>query len=208
MELSLAAEVREGLGKQKVIKLRANGQVPGVLYGEKKATEHIQVNTQELERLLVKNGTGKLVKLDLKKGKADETEYVLFKEVKYHPVNGNVLHIDLLRVAMDHAVTVKVPVHLINEEKRTKDNAVIELLIHELEVSCLPSAIPESVKVDVSKLVSGAGIHVKDIKVGEGVKILDAEDEMVVIAAAHTVEAEPETVETAEPEAAGEKKEA
>ncbi|HEX3045365.1 MAG TPA: 50S ribosomal protein L25 [Bacillota bacterium] len=207
MELALLAEVREGLGKQKVIKLRQNNQIPGVLYGEGKPTEHITVNAHEFDRLIVKNGTGKLISLDINSGKkAAEKTHVLIKEFQRHPVKGNVLHIDFLRVAMDHQVTVKVPVHLVGEEKRARDGAILEVLFHEMEVSCLPGNIPNRIQVDVSKLPLGSAIHVKDIQIPD-VKLLNSPEEVVVMAALPTVGAEPGESGAAEPEVVGAKKE-
>ncbi|HBE77018.1 MAG TPA: 50S ribosomal protein L25 [Firmicutes bacterium] len=192
MELSLAASVREGLGKQQVIKLRQKGEVPAVLYGEGKENEHLTLDAHELRNFFLKGGAGKLISLKIKKGKKEEQQHVLIKELQKHPLKGNVIHVDFLRVAMDHLVTIKIPVHLVNEEKRAKDGAVLELVLHELEVSCLPANIPDRISVDVSKLALGTGIHVKDLALAEGVKVLNSADEAVVMAAAPTAAAIPE----------------
>jgi large subunit ribosomal protein L25 len=210
MEVTLSAVQREELGKQKVIKLRKNGQVPGVLYGEGKPAEHICVSAQELSRLLLKSGSGRLISLNIKKGKKTEEEHVLIKEFQRHPIKGSVLHIDFLRVAMDRPVTVKVPIHLQNEEKRLKDGAILEIVTHEIEVSCLPAMIPDRFLIDVSKLTIGSGFHIKELIVPEGVRILDSPEEVVVLAATPTVGLEPTAAEptAAEPEVVGAKKEA
>ena len=208
MDLSLNASIREGVGKQYVIKLRQKGDIPAVLYGEGKQTQHLTVSAYDLNRVLVKGGLGKLISLTISDGKAKQTEHVLVKELQRHPVKGHLMHLDLLRVAMDHLVTVKVGVHIVNEEKRMKDGAVIEVLLHELEVSCLPGNIPERINVDVHNLTIGNGVHVKDLNLPEGVKPLTPPEEMVVLAAAPHGTATPETTEaTEEPEVAGAKKE-
>ena len=122
MELALLAEVREGVGKQHVIKLRQKEMIPGVLYGEGKPPEHLTVNALEFNRLISKSGTGKLISLNINSGKkTPETTHVLIKEAQRHPVKGNVIHIDFLRVAMDHLITVKVSIHITGEEKRPRD---------------------------------------------------------------------------------------
>lgn len=209
MAATLSAVLREESGKQKAIKLRKNGQVPGVLYGDGKPSENISVSAQELSRLLLRNGSGKLINLSIKKGKKTEEEHVLIKEFQRHPIKGNLLHIDFLRVAMDRPVIVKVPVHLQNEEKRLKDGGILEQVIHEVEVSCLPSNIPDRILVDVSKLSIGSGIHIKDLIVPEGVRLAGSPDEVVVLVASPTVAIEATATEpsAAEPEIVGGKKE-
>jgi large subunit ribosomal protein L25 len=215
MDFSLAATVREGLGKQKVIKLRQQGGVPAVLYGEGKENEHLTLDALELQKIFFKGGASKLISLKIKKGKKEEQEHVLVKAFQKHPVKGNLIHVDFLRVAMDHLVTVKTPVHLIHEEKRVKDGAVLELVLHELEISCLPANIPDRITIDVAKLAMGTGIHVKDLVLAEGIKIMNSPEEAIVMAAAPTavaevvapVEAEVVAPTTAAPSAAGAKKE-
>jgi len=207
MELLLAAEEREASGKQKSIKLRQNGQIPGVLYGEGKPVEHLAVNAHQFSHLALKHGLGKLIKLDIQKGKKTITEQVLIKECQRHPVKGNILHIDFFRVALDHPVNIKVPVHLTGEDKRPRDGAILEIAIHELEINCLPAQIPDRIMVDVSKLMIGAGIHVKDIIVPEEIRITSPADEVVVLASSPTVAVEPTSGGAAnEPEVVGVKK--
>jgi large subunit ribosomal protein L25 len=191
MDFSLAASVREDLGKQKVIKLRQKGEVPAVLYGEGKENEHLTLDALELQKIFLKGGASKLISLKVKKGKKEEQEHVLVKAFQKHPVKGNLIHVDFLRVAMDPLVTVKTPVHLIHEEKRVKDGAVLELVLHELEVSCLPANIPDRILVDVSKLAIGTGIHVKDLVLADGIKILNSPEEAIVMAASPTAAVEP-----------------
>lgn len=207
MELLLVAEAREALGKQNVAKCRKNGRVPGVLYGEGKPVEHVTLNANELNHFILKHGLGKLISLDIQKGKKTTKEHVLIKECQRHPLKGNILHVDFFRVSMDHMVTVKVPVHITGEEKRSRDGAILEILVHELEVSCLPAHIPDRIMVDVSNLSQGAGLHIKDIVMPEGVRCLTSAEEIVVLVVSPTVGAEPTETETsAEPEVIGSKK--
>lgn len=207
MELLLVAEEREGLGKQKAVKFRRNGRIPGVLYGEGKPVEHITVNAHDFSNFMLKHGLGKLISLDIQKGKKTSQEQVLIKDCQRHPLKGNILHIDFFRVAMDHLVTLKAPIHLTGEDKRPRDGALLELVIHELEISCLPGNIPDGITVDVSKLHMGAGLHVKDIIVPEGVRITTPAEEMIVLAVSPTAGAEPTVAEaTAVPEVVGTKK--
>lgn len=200
MELTLMATARAKLGKEQAVKLRKQGNLPGVLYGESKETTHILVNESELDRLLLKGAKGKLIKLTLQNGNEQEKLEVILKELQKHPFNGSLIHVDFLRVAKDHLVTVKIPVHIINEEKRLRDHSIIEILLHELEISCLPGQIPERFTVDVGDLTQGSAIHVKDLSVPKGVRILNALDETIVLAGGLTKESEvnPEAAETLE----------
>ena len=202
MEFSLAASVREELGKQSAGQLRQHGQIPAVLYGEGKENEHLILDSHELQLVFLKGGTTKLINLKIKKGKKDEEQHVLVKDFQKNPLKGNVIHVDFLRVAMDHMVTVKTPVHLKNEDKRNHDGAVLEIVLHELEVSCLPANIPDRIYVDVKSLAMGSGIHVKDLELPEGVKVLNAPEEAIVMAIAPTAAAEaPAAAEAAAPTA-------
>jgi large subunit ribosomal protein L25 len=208
VEISVA--VRENLGTGSAKKVRKSGVIPGVIYGEGKPTEHLSINAQEFGRLVLREGTGKLIKLKIQKGKTAEENQVLIKDLQRHPVKGNIIHVDFLRVAMDHPVTVKVPLYLANDERKTRDGAIIDVLMHELEISCLPGNIPDRIQIHTNELTAGKKIHVKDLELGEGIKAVTALEEVVVQAIAPTVAAETEATEqteSAEPEVIKEKKE-
>jgi large subunit ribosomal protein L25 len=210
MEYTLTATQREGLGTGKVKKLRVKGFVPGVLYGEGKTTQHISVNAHDFGMLIMRGGAGKLINLKIAGGTSEVLEHVLIKEYQRHPVKGNFLHVDLLRVVMDHLINVKVSVHLFNEEKRQRDGAILEVLMHEMEISCLPGNIPDRIDIDVADLAIGSGIHIRDLNLPEGVKAVSPPEEIVVLASAPTgAEAVAAPVsEEAEPEVAVKKEEA
>lgn len=208
MELLLAAEIRENLGKEKNIKLRKDGFIPGVLYGGGKNTEHISINAHEMDRLVTKHGYGKLLTLKLQRApKSFENETVLIKEYQRNPVKGNIIHVDFIRVAMDKPINIKVPVHLVNEEKRLRDGSILETVLHEVEVSCLPSLIPTAVTVDVGQLPMGASIHVRDLAKIDGVHYVTGPEEVIVLASAPTSDEVTEN-KTAEPQLIGKKDEA
>ncbi|MGE5604788.1 MAG: 50S ribosomal protein L25 [Bacteroidota bacterium] len=208
MEITVA--VRENSGTRSARRSRKNGEIPGVIYGEGKPTEHLTINARDFGRLVSKEGTGKLIELKMQKGKTSEKSHVLIKDIQRHPVQGAITHVDFLRVAMDHPVTVKVPLHVANDEKKTRDGGIIELLMHDLEVSCLPSNIPDRIQIQVVDLTTGGKIHVKDLELGQGIKAITPLEETVVQVVAPTVAVEAETTEgpvAAEPEVVKEKKE-
>lgn len=208
MEISVA--IRENIGTGNAKKIRKSGAIPGVIYGEGKPAEHLSINAQEFGRLVLREGTGKLISLKIEKGKKTEKDQVLIKDLQRHPVKGNILHVDFLRVAMDHPVTIKVPLYLASDERKTRDGAIIDMTMHELEISCLPGNIPERIQIHTNELTAGCRIHVKDLELGEGVKPISAPEEVVVQAIAPTVAVETEATEqpeSAEPEVIKDKKE-
>jgi large subunit ribosomal protein L25 len=201
MEISVS--IRENLGTGNAKKVRKSGTIPGVIYGKGKPAEHLSINAQEFGRLVLREGTGKLIGLKIKKGKKTEQDQVLIKDLQRHPVKGNILHVDFLRVEMDRPVTVKVPLYLENDERKTRDGAIIDMNMYELEISCLPGNIPERIQIPTKELTAGGRIHVKDLELGEGIEAISAPEEVVVQAIAPTVAVETEATEqpeSAEPE--------
>lgn len=209
MELTLQAELRAERGTGAAHKLRREGLIPAVVYS-KAGTECLSLPLRETERLVAFAGTGRLVSLAIKRGKKAEKTPVLIKELQRNPIRGEIIHVDFHAIALDKAIATHVPIHLVGAEKRMHDGAFIELFLREAEVSCLPTEIPDGFTVDVSGLVMGASIHVRDLTPPAGVKILTPGDEMVVMAAAPSAVAEPEApaeAETVEADVAVEKKE-
>ncbi len=207
MELTVA--VRETMGTGNAKRARKSGEIPGVIYGEGKQTEHLFINARDFSRLVSREGMGRLIDLKIQKGKNAEKANVLIKGLQRHPVQGSIIHVDFLRVAMDQLVTVKVPLRVANDEKKTRDGGIIELLLHELEVSCLPGNIPDGIQIQVADLATGDKIYIKDLELGKGVEAVTPLEEIVVQAVAPAVAVETETTEepaAEEPEMVKEKK--
>lgn len=199
MEAILTASVREETGKGTAHKLRSAGQLPAVLYGKDNLV--ITLNTREVQKFLAAYGTSQLAQVNLVKGKKSSKRPVLIKEVQVDPVKGDLLHVDLYEVSMDTKVTVSVPIVLVGQEERQNDGALVDQLLYEVEVSCLPTEIPKRIEVDVSKLAMHQSIAVKDITPPKDVEFVTAFDEVVVTAIPPRVEA-TETEAEAEAEAA------
>lgn len=205
MEAVLTANVREETGKGIAHKLRSEGQIPAVLYGKDNLV--ITLNTREVQKVLSVFGASQLLKLKLVKGKKSSERPVLIKEVQVDPVKGHLLHVDLYEVSLDHKVTLAMPVVLIGQEERANDGSIVEQLLYEVEITCLPTAIPKNIEVDISKLTMNQSIAVKDLTPPKEVEFLTAPEEVVVLAAPPRVEAAEETAEAeaeAEAEAAPE----
>ena len=141
MDAVLNAEIRSEMGKGAAHRFRQGGALPAVLYGESQKT--LILNSRELQKLLSSHGSSQLVTLKFKEGRKKQEVPVLIKEIQYHPVKGNLLHVDLYQVSMERVVVVRVPVVLVGEEERENDGSVIDLQLYEVEVSCLPVNIGE-----------------------------------------------------------------
>lgn len=200
MELTLQAEIRTEKGTGAAHKLRREGLVPAVVYAKAEA-ENLKLPRRDLERLVAHAGTGRLVSLAVKRGKKAEKTPVLIKEVQRHPLRGEIIHVDFHAVALDEAISTHVPVRVTGEEKRVHDGAVIEIYLREVEVSCLPTLIPEVFNVDASRMVMGDSVHVRDLAVPDGVKILTPPEELLVAAAAPAAVKEETPAEATEAEA-------
>lgn len=198
MEATLTAMLRDKSGKSAARCLRAEKRLPAVLYG--KENRLLSLDGKEVQKLLNTAGTSRLITLKIKKKtqKATEDHPVLIKEVQFDPVKGELLHLDFYEVSLDHKVNLKVPLILTGAEERVNDGSVIEQLLHEIEIACLPTQIPEKIEVDISKLAMGEAIAAGDLQLPKGVELITAPEEHLVMAAAPRVEAAPEGAEEAE----------
>lgn len=174
---SLSAEVREGLGTGAARSLRRAGRLPAVLYGHGEDNINLAVDEREFMRLYQAGVEGRLVDLAIA-GRGSKT--VLVKEVQVNPIKGNVIHVDFQAVRMTEKVTTKVPVVLVNVEKKANDGGIIEHLVRELEIRALPADIPDRIEVDLTGLGVGDSVTVGDIKIPAGVEVEESETEVVV----------------------------
>ncbi|MGH0028403.1 MAG: 50S ribosomal protein L25 [Myxococcota bacterium] len=168
----LAVEERNGTGKGVARKLRATGMIPGVYYGGGADPKPVQLNAHDLVRLLSTSSAGMNTLIDLSGGGELDGKVVLVKELQRDPVNGRALHADLYAVDVDRAVTVSVPVHLDGTAAGVKMGGIVDHALREVELECLPRAIPEELRVDISALDLGDSLHVRDIPLPEGVELL------------------------------------
>jgi len=165
----LSAELRDGVGKGVNRKLRTSGRIPGVVYGKRRDPQSIQLDPSALERLLRGSGAGLNTLIDLSVG--GRTDTVLVKELQRHPVGGEFWHVDFYQVDLTRKITVSVPIHFIGKARGVEFGGILDHPLRELEVECLPRAIPEFVEVDVSSLEIGQAIHVSELHLPEGVEV-------------------------------------
>jgi len=204
---------REATGKQVAKRLRRAGAVPAILYGGAK-TEPITVDPKAVLRMIHgREGTTQLLALRFDGETSGGARMAIIRDLQFDPVSEDLLHVDLQEVAADRAITVRVAVRPAGEAAGVREQqGILNLVLHELEVSCLPTAIPPRIDADVSALMIGDVLTVAALLAPEGVRILTpaaqavatvvppmAEEVAVVAAPAAAVVAEPEVLTERKP---------
>jgi large subunit ribosomal protein L25 len=166
----LIAEPREDMGKGASRRLRREGKIPAVVYGAAKDAASIMISHNEIFHHLENEAFYSHI-LTLQVGKTKER--VVLKDLQRHPYKPVVLHLDLLRVNENEKLTMRVPLHFINEITcvGVKAGGVISHVMSELEISCLPKDLPEYIEIDMAEIDLGEGIHLADLKMPEGSEI-------------------------------------
>lgn len=168
--MTLNVEARENIGKGAARTLRRGGFVPGTIYKSGKAVS-LTLNTKEMLQFISKTA-GEQVIVDLKY--PDQTSKVaLLKEYQKDPVRSELLHVDFMEVSLTEEI--QVTVHIITKGEPIgvkRDKGILQLGRTEIEVMCLPSLIPGHIEVDVTGVVAGHPIHVRDLVMPEGIKVL------------------------------------
>jgi large subunit ribosomal protein L25 len=192
--LKITAEARESTGKGVARKLRQAGRIPAVLYGQGHEGVSLSLDSYELNQLLATTGARtSVLELEVKGAERSGRQNVLIKEVQKHPFKDHILHMDLLEVSMSEVLSVMVPIEIVGTPKGVKlDGGILEMKRRELEISCLPNVIPDSITFDVSELEIGDTVHVEDLVVGEGITIPHDTNFTILTVVAAAVEPEPE----------------
>jgi large subunit ribosomal protein L25 len=178
-QIILNAIKREKTGKEVNKKLRKQGLIPAIIYGPRFQPLPIAVKSSELESALIKHkGETILFNLQLADGEPSKIQAIL-KEYQTHPVTDKIIHIDFLAIHEKETITIDVPLEFIGKPVGIGKGGILEILLHELTVECLPSDIPDKIIVDISNLDIGDVLHVKDIKVPKGIKVIDDPEETV-----------------------------
>jgi len=207
----LTIKRREGSGKAFSKRLRREGTVPAVLYDGKKA-ESVTVDPKAVLRMIHGHeGTTQLLTLRFDGENGNGTRMAIIRDLQFDPVTDLLLHVDLQEVAADRAITVQVAVRAIGEAAGVKEQkGILNLVLYELAISCLPTAIPERIDADVSALMIGDVLKVSDLRAPEGVRILNDPGQAVATVAPPMAEEVAAVVPTAaavtEPEVLTERK--
>jgi large subunit ribosomal protein L25 len=193
----LEAQAREAGTKNQARRVRREGKIPAVVYGAGKDSQAIAVDPRQVLRILrSETGHNTIFDLNLNGG---ERSKAMIVDWQYEPIKGALLHIDLKRIAMDKALKVSVPIFLIGEAAGVKqEGGILEQILREVEVECLPGDIPSHIDADVSELTFGKVIRVSDLPHGAKLKFLTDANQPV----AHVTSVKEEVVATPEAVAA------
>ena len=182
MEFVAEATIRTQSGKGTAREIRRKGRIPAVLYGQGNS-RLIQLDPKAIQNILTAQaGSTGLISLTIEGDEPAQQRTAVIQDVQRDPIEGSLLHVDLLEVSMDKPVRVKVPVHITGAVPIgvKRDKGVVNQPMRELHIECLPNVIPDQLDVDASALEINQGIHVRDLQVVEGIKILDDPGGMVV----------------------------
>ena len=186
-EITLKATTGRELGSGPSKRIRVEGNVPGVVYGLDADPIPVTVEWKPLrEALTTEAGLNALIDLDVD----GDVSLTVVKELQRHPIRGNVLHIDFLRVSADAEITVEVPIVLEGEAKAVlSDGGTVDQLLYALSINAKPADIPNELTVDISELEINGSIHVSDIVLPSGVSTdVDPEETVVTGTQASIVE--------------------
>ena len=196
-ENPLGVEVREGRKKGAARKLRAAGRIPGVCYRPRAEALPIQLDPKALDRLLKGSAAGinTLIDLSVAGGGEFDGRVVMVKELQRDPVSGQLLHADLYAVDLQQSIEVSVPIQLVGRSEGVEMGGILDHSLRELELECLATAIPEQISIDVSPLLLGQSLHVRDLELPSGVTLRSDPDISVVSIVAPAAVEEPVAAE-------------
>ncbi len=200
-QFELNAEPRDNVGKGASRRLRRTGKVPGIVYGTEKGAVSIQLDNDDLWHHLEKEAFYSHI-LTLNIGK--ESEEVVLRDLQRHPYKPRILHIDLQRIKATEKISMRVPLHILNEAScpGVKDEkGIVNSLLTQLEILCLPKDLPEYIEIDIGELHVGDSIHLNELKLPEGIEleiIVSGGDPNQAVLSIQPPQAEEEPEESAE----------
>jgi large subunit ribosomal protein L25 len=199
MAVKLNAQLRTETGKGAARTIRREGRVPAIVYGHGEENRSLTVDALELEKLISSISVENTL-IDLKIEGVRKATPALIREIQFHPLRPQVLHLDLYQVHAGEKIHLEVPIRLHGSPIGVReDGGVLQEILRDIHVECLPSDIPEAVDIDISELRIGDAVHVSDVTL-ENSKILNDPDLVICVVAGPTVVELPETPETEEGE--------
>jgi large subunit ribosomal protein L25 len=195
--LTVDAEPREDFGKNAARRTRRSGRIPGIVYGGGGPVIPVSVDPIGIREILhSESGHNAIFTLQVR-GKAPAR--AMIRDWQSEPIRGGLLHVDLVRIALDTQLRLKVAIHVTGEPKGVKvEGGVFEFMLRELEVECLPEDIPEGITVDVTPLALGQSLRVSELPIGPKVKVLTDSNRVVAHVVAPRAEEEEKPAETVE----------
>lgn len=195
-EVILSAEVREGTGKANAGRLRRTGRVPAIIYGEIDTPAPISVDAHTLKLLLRERHS--LINVDL----SGKKHRVVVRDVQYHPVSSDVIHIDFMEVKKGSKLSMAIPVSFEGKPKGVKEGGILDIIRHEVEIEVLPKDIPNEITINIDNLEIGDSVRVEDLK-ADKFELLDDPDTILCrVEAPRAIEEEAPSEEEEEEEMA------
>jgi len=177
----LKAKLRDRTGKEYVKKLRKDGVLPAVLYGPHlKKSLPLEVDMKELRSFLSQSDKAKIITLEITDQKTDKQHDVIIKDSQWDLIKGDLQHLDFYAVTRGETVTTTVPISFVGKSQGEKIGGIVEHLVRELDLECLPKDLPSIIEVDITPLGLGDSLSVGDVKVPSGIKVLTHPQEVVV----------------------------
>jgi large subunit ribosomal protein L25 len=175
---TVEAKLREASDKNAARRLRTTGMIPAVLYGAKKDPRAIAVDPKQILKILRSaSGHNTIFEISVE----GEQDKAMLVDWQYEPLKGNLLHVDLKRIAMDQTMRLSIPVRVTGEAKGTKEEGgLLDLVLREIQIECLPADIPSHISVDVTNLGLNEAIRVADLPQNASVKYINDPDATVV----------------------------
>ena len=171
-DFELNAELRKNTGKGASRRLRRDiDMIPAILYGEGEAPQPLTIAHNDIHKACENEAFFSHIITINAGGKSQQA---ILKDLQRHPAKDRIMHADFLRIRMDHAITVEVPLHFLNEDKCVgvrQGGGVVSHNMSSIEITCLPGDLPEYIDVDILELEVGDSIHISELKVGEGLSI-------------------------------------
>jgi large subunit ribosomal protein L25 len=178
MTVSLKAESREEATKSDIKQLRVKGRIPAVVYGNKVVATAITVDQKELLALLRQNPHA-IIDLEMPNGSGKQP--VMINEIQRDQLKRErLLHIDFHQINMDEPVKTTVSLEFIGEAEGAKEGGIVQIQMHELEIRCLPSQIPSSIKVDISNVGLGGNLLVNQLSIPAGIEVKSESNDLIL----------------------------
>lgn len=192
---ALTAHTRKRSGSGALNSLRREGLIPGVVYGKTQPSFNVRLNRREVETVLHKSASEQIL-VNLTVEDLKETKLALIQDVQHNPLTGHITHLDFHAIREDEIIHANVPLELVGEAIGVKSGGgLLEHLFHSLEIKCLPKDLPDVITADVSGLELNQSLHLRDVKMPEGVK--PVADGSVIVA----IVSEPKVVADSTPAA-------
>jgi large subunit ribosomal protein L25 len=180
--IELKACIRKETGKGPARRFRKKGLTPAVFYGRGEEAIPLSVNATDLSKIIKTKRENIFIKL-LIEGEKSLEKLTMIKELQIEPVSRRFYHADFYEIRMDHKLTVDIPLRFVGTPIGVENGGELQHLKRDMKVSCLPASLPDFIEVDVSGLDIGASIKIQDLRVPDGIEVLDPGDVSIAIVA-------------------------